>query len=397
MKVGYELFGIPLKLFNAECEVGSGSIYLKNRGDGLDFAASVKISAGPTCDFGLLSKILKFGSEMSIYTHWLSEGSYLNTPRLILRGEGDVKLDILKYIFRFGSLRFVHDFDIGTMHISGDLDPQFTKVPVFQLAGSLGPDGGALKSTFDFTIDLLWGAILSWYGNVEISVLKDSEPSLKMEGSFKLGSFTTYAIASVRILDGRVVFALCNNDLPRFGNEILAVLDDSPGPDNCLDLNLLFNGIQNGGTCATSKMCATGRCDLKKNQGFGSCVERLADGERCNENTDCISNRCKFDRLTLTRPGTCQPLGNVGDSCADDEDCASQRCEGALSGSCQDRLVDGSQCDEHSDCVSNHCTVALNRKCAPLLATGQQCSGNRVCRSGSCSFCGLCREIRKCD
>ncbi len=356
---------------------------------------------GPNCDFGWISKIIKIGAQISLYTHWLSAAPDPNTPQIMLRGEGEVMLDILGFYFQLGNFSFFHGFDTGNMQVAGNLDLKFTKVPVLQLAGSLGPDGGTLASTFDFTIESLWGAVLSWYGNIKLAVLKNSEPSFIMEGSFKLGSFSTFASASVQKMDNKAVFALCNNDLPRFGNEILAVLNDSPGPDNCLDLSLLFNGIPSGGTCATGKMCATGRCDIKSNAVYGTCVERLADGAACNENSDCLSGRCELGRFSLPRPGKCRPIAKIGDACGEDDDCVSQRCEnkmlGSLTGSCQERLVDGSRCDEHSDCASNHCTVGLNRKCAALLVRGQQCSGNRVCQSGSCSFCGLCREIRTCD
>jgi len=382
--------------------VGSGAVFVKNKGDGLDFASIAKVTVGPDCDFGWLSMLLNFGSQMSIYTHWLSAApANSNTPQIMLRGGGNVMLDILGYLFDFGAFRFVQNFDNGTMKVDGMLNLQFTKVPVFRLGGLLGPDGGTLSSAFDFTIDLLWGAILSWKGSIKVSALRNSDPSFEMEGSFELGSFKIHAVSSVRMLDDRVVFALCNSDLPRFGNDILAIIRNSPGPDNCMDLRLLFNGVPTGGTCVTNKMCTTGRCDVKSNQIYGTCIARLADGARCNENSDCISNRCEFGQFSFSGPGTCQPMVATGGACGDDDDCISERCErkrlGALSGKCQDRVGDGTRCDEHSDCLSNYCSVGLNRKCAPLRSTGQQGWVNRACQSGSCSFCGFCPEIKKCD
>jgi len=396
----YRLGLPPFIGYTASCEASSGTVYLTNKDDGPDFAAVGRVTLGSNCNFGFLSSIIKVGSQISIYSHWLSAAPDPDTtPKIMLRGQGDVMLDIIGYYFRFAAFNFDYDTNDKILKLGGKLDLLFTKVPVIQLAGLLGPDGGDLVGAFDFTVDLPWGAVLSWYGSITISVQKEVESSLQMQGSFKLGALSMYAVASVRKMGGKVVFALCNDALPRSGIEISAILQQSPGSDNCLDLKLLFNGIPHGGTCANSQMCSSGRCDVKQNQIFGTCVDRLADGAACNENSDCLSGRCKMERLSISRPGTCRPLGNVGDSCGNDEDCVSQRCEGgALSGKCKERLADGRRCDEHSDCLSNHCKVGfINRKCAPLLARGKRCTGDRVCQSGSCSLCGLCLVIRTCD
>lgn len=117
----------------------------------------------------------------------------------------------------------------------------------------------------------------------------------------------------------------------------------------------------------------------------GICVEQLADGESCDLDTDCLSNRCDAS--------LCEPLLADGEACAVAGDCQSARCEG---GTCIARVVAGGSCSFPNDCVTGYCGAGA---CSvpPERAAGEACTlpidcASRTCDAGRCaptSFCAL--------
>ena len=95
--------------------------------------------------------------------------------------------------------------------------------------------------------------------------------------------------------------------------------------------------------CDQDYECTSGRCD------GCACLAKLANGEACNELNDCTSNLCG------AAPGSdgkdCALQGECIE-CDADYDCATQRCEGC---SCVARLASGEVCDEDTDCVNGNC------------------------------------------
>lgn len=76
----------------------------------------------------------------------------------------------------------------------------------------------------------------------------------------------------------------------------------------------------------------------------------------CSTNSNCWNDNGGIDCMGSSGNKVCT-YGNNGDSCFnnDNAQCDSNRCDGT----CQARLADGNSCDEASDCTANACTTGF--------------------------------------
>jgi hypothetical protein len=97
---------------------------------------------------------------------------------------------------------------------------------------------------------------------------------------------------------------------------------------------------ENDQDCASTSRCDSGLCLLK----LGSCMD-------CNEDSDCAGNNCLLYRCSNENglmDNNCRSKW--------DNDCDSERCEGMFPPVCKAQLGGGSRCNENSDCHSDRCT-----------------------------------------
>jgi hypothetical protein len=157
--------------------------------------------------------------------------------------------------------------------------------------------------------------------------------------------------------------------------------NDDGGYDCRGGTNKICTTGSNGKNCYNEDdaQCISGRCDT-------TCQAKLNNSESCNENSDCISNKCCG--------GTCS------DSCSSHV-CGNGICEsGETNASCsQDCKSDGSSCSYAAQCYSRICVCGVCRATNTFygdtccsVGLGETCSNSNDC--GSCNpFISLPNEI----
>jgi len=184
-----------------------------------------------------------------------------------------------------------------------------------------------------------------------------------------------------------------------------------------------------GTACGDDRMCASGICVA------GSCASaRLADGESCQESSDCTNRvACAKSSFADNAPSICCEDGEaykldvswsytdywfcgnlaVGTECGDDRMCSSGICIARV---CEnERLKDGEPCQGNFDCINGACAKVEFAENAPLvccsggefhlvdvpwsyrdericgnLATGSTCGTDLMCRRKKCLTSGSC-------
>ncbi|MBI5532947.1 MAG: hypothetical protein HY898_09545 [Deltaproteobacteria bacterium] len=101
--------------------------------------------------------------------------------------------------------------------------------------------------------------------------------------------------------------------------------------------------------CRSNGECGSGRCDQCV------CIDKVAPGEDCNEDSDCTDGKCG---PAWANANDCAIDAKCAE-CRTDGECMTGRCDGCA---CVDKLANGEGCDEDSDCTSNHCHQG---NCAP--------------------------------
>lgn len=103
-----------------------------------------------------------------------------------------------------------------------------------------------------------------------------------------------------------------------------------------------------GFECSSDSHCTWGyRCDN------GACVEKLGSCAQCNEHSDCQSGHCSWRFRCAANNG----LMDDGCLCSFTDDCQEgSRCDGISPRICSSKLEVGERCNEHSDCVSDRCS-----------------------------------------
>jgi len=163
---------------------------------------------------------------------------------------------------------------------------------------------------------------------------------------------------------------------------------------------LLFQCIEgeNGSLCNTDDDCDSGRCNLaefacRPKLGWheacikdgdcqsGDCLLYKCidgrDGDLCNTDDDCDSNRCNLAELT------CRPKLGWHETCIKDADCQSGDC---LFYKCIDGR-DGDICNTNDDCDSGRCSWF---RCTPRGRKGHVCAIDNDCQSRDCSWWFTC-------
>jgi pimeloyl-ACP methyl ester carboxylesterase len=118
---------------------------------------------------------------------------------------------------------------------------------------------------------------------------------------------------------------------------------------------------RDGWTIWAHKRCAGSECDDSSNPCStgdsrcedGLCVPKLSSCQACDEDSDCQSGKCGWNRRCA---GDSTGLMDDLCFCATGSDCRSGRCEGIVPRVCQPRLNAGAFCTEDNDCVSNQCS-----------------------------------------
>jgi len=166
-------------------------------------------------------------------------------------------------------------------------------------------------------------------------------------------------------------------------------------------------GLPNGAECSLDRQCGipnTGSCT-------GSVCEqatsRLAAGEECKDNSDCVTNACgRMDELTtfhccehgllrgLVRD-FCKELSS-GDKCYYNSQCTDRLCD---KNECKSKKTAGKECNADGDCASGHCGQFVEGPyyvCCPGgttdggsscddLVDGHPFSFNKQCHSSFCA------------
>ncbi len=114
-----------------------------------------------------------------------------------------------------------------------------------------------------------------------------------------------------------------------------------------------------GDRCREGAECASSRCE------DGACVEKAADGTACTEDPECASGRCDFSTGRCRAP---EPLEGLCTEHTDCETGYCDRDRDIAAGNCRARLADGEACDEDRQCLGGACIDARCAAaiCAPL-------------------------------
>jgi len=138
--------------------------------------------------------------------------------------------------------------------------------------------------------------------------------------------------------------------------------------------------VATGEACTLGCECTTGRCDAESYFSTKrTCMETVAIGEPCNENSDCLSNKCPWAfRMVCALKANGEPCGSDATLFMNPATsagplsalCESGRCEfdsmTDLFGKCAPKLADGESCDKNEDCESGACQRArfsINSTC----------------------------------
>ncbi len=168
---------------------------------------------------------------------------------------------------------------------------------------------------------------------------------------------------------------------------------------------------KNGEACSSANDCLINACDSEKK------ICGLSDGSKCTKDDDCVNKSCKGDSLadqseSLKCQSPAPPPKKLadGESCGADEQCLGGYCDtyeetcgrrangkqcntanDCVSGACDPKnnicgLANGTPCTDDADCASDQCT---NERCEeptgpPKLANGEQCSAKTDCQSNRC-------------
>jgi len=134
----------------------------------------------------------------------------------------------------------------------------------------------------------------------------------------------------------------------------VCVCDPAPPAPSCTPTALM----PLGGKCTTTAECFGGICAM------GTC--RLVEGEPCDDDAACASNRCFEERCQACNVGT---------------DCESGQCEG---GKCKGDW--GQPCGDEADCAGGQCSASLCKKLSGACSDNIECVVN-LCSGGNCSPC----------
>ena len=142
-------------------------------------------------------------------------------------------------------------------------------------------------------------------------------------------------------------------------------------------------GKPNGSACALDSACASGSCYLL------ACRAKGSVGERCLQDTDCLSGFCSNEVIGLYR--LCEAKKEVGETCRYDADCRSGYCtDSVLPGNrvCEVKKEVGETCRYDTDCISEYCTDSVlpgNRFCEVKKEVGETCRYDTDCISEYCT------------
>ena len=143
-----------------------------------------------------------------------------------------------------------------------------------------------------------------------------------------------------------------------------------------------------GYLCISNSACVNNRCDSDGGFLTKKCMSPSADGQQCNEDSDCANKKCVGALLGISAlGGVCGDKIPNGYGCLKSDQCESRRCD---FGKCKARLSDGSSCGDASDCTSNKCTgvnlgiTTLGGVCGSTIPNGMSCLTGDQCSSGRC-------------
>lgn len=165
---------------------------------------------------------------------------------------------------------------------------------------------------------------------------------------------------------------------------ILAADCETMEIDNILECEEIVIGqVELGDSCETNDQCAGEAFCAAPVSGetCGVCTAALADGVSCEDNSDCLSAKCRSN-------GACGPFAEEGDTCDDTEDCVGRLvCDG---GTCapESAVTVGDTCGtEFTDCgfPLSGLYCAADMTCTEFLAPGDDCIDGTV-PLGSCNL-----------
>lgn len=123
-------------------------------------------------------------------------------------------------------------------------------------------------------------------------------------------------------------------------------------------------------------------------EGFGQASGQKGVGASCQADSECKTNSCKNQKTitnsrgrTFTIPGNCKrnPPLNDGESCNNNFDCESERCD--LGKKCRGNRQTNDSCTTNVNCALGN--ICKNGVCK--LKGGEFCFGNdNVCASNKC-------------
>lgn len=137
----------------------------------------------------------------------------------------------------------------------------------------------------------------------------------------------------------------------------------------------------------------------------GVSVYMASLGDECSRNTQCETKYCHPKNRKCSLPPTSYNLPAVanGKKCNWDSDCISGYCQGggkvgAATGVCGARVTEGRLCQKHNQCQSLLCDPMTKRCSTTLTANNGLCDDSRHCLSGSCvnNVCVECHKDWQC-
>ena len=176
----------------------------------------------------------------------------------------------------------------------------------------------------------------------------------------------------------------CNNGLCcKDGSYCCKSSSDCPGTYYCERKDYrCINKKDNGDTCSSEEMCASGNCCESKCmdpsvtccQSNGDCP----DGYSC----DTTYNLCKEDDVGKK---------SISFPCSSDDECDTDSCCG---GKCQLSIL--TCCADTNVCKEGYFCHPSMKTCSKLHAIGEKCSEDYECVSGNCMYSICCASGKSC-
>jgi len=266
-------------------------------------------------------------------------------------------------------------------------------IPPHQTLAAHGLDSGTLAAGI--------------YGATDLTIVEPNLIAANIAtGTSIFGVVGTYILSRAALGEPCVVTVDCQEGL-YCGLDMLFTdricTEGVTGLDNCFDgagcvSGWCDSGVQkckasgNDGTaCGINSDCVSGNCDNYL------CVAKLARGQSCTADSQCLSNFCHPNAWV------CSDM-DIGDPCSDPSECNSGYCnrqdlvcstgmagQGCLNGyDCRSNNCigvcqlggDGDSCVDTGDCGSSY--YCSSEVCIPRLGFEEPCSSNEMCLSNSC-------------